>query len=583
MPAACTGLVGLKPTYGRVSRFGAMPLSPSLDHIGVLTRTARDTAILLGVLAGADDRDPLSSRHPVADYESELDLSLSGVRIGYVDDTDEVDLADEVIARLAESRRVLADLGAELLPVTLPPLAPLNALRRCLMFCEAASRHHDYLASSRDAYNNETLARLEPGLAVDAVTYLRAASYRAAALRRFVGGTMDGIDMLHLPALSQPVPRIDETDTGGDPRFVKLSNELGHFIYPFNYLGLPAISVPIEHTANGLPMGMQLVARPFAEALLLRAAHQVDRATGYSARKPRALSTGRASARPAGDTGKAIALILLAMLLMTCMDVLSKQLVPRLGAFEVAFLRYLISIPVAVVYAVLEAGGMPDRPRRPGLQLLRCAIITTELTLAVAAFGLMPLADAHAIFAATPLVITALAVPLLGERVGWRRWLAVVAGFLGVLIVLRPGAVGIDPGFVMVLVATLLFALFQILTRIVTRHDGVGLTFLIQVAVGSLLLVVPALYGWVWPQGDDWWRLVGTAALGSGSHLLLIKAYALAPASTLQPFGYTQFLWAILLGLLVFGDWPDPLTLLGAAVIVAAGLLAWRRASREGG
>ena len=270
------------------------------------------------------------------------------------------------------------------------------------------------------------------------------------------------------------------------------------------------------------------------------------------------------------------------MLLMSLMDVLSKRLVPELGPFEVAFLRCVMSLPVAITVALLENGRRLPRPRAMGLQLLRCLFITVELTLAVAAFGMMPLADAHAVFAATPLVITALAVPLLGERVGWRRWAAVIAGFLGVLVVLRPGGPGFHLGFVLVLAATLLFALFQILTRIVTRHDGVGTTFFFQVGVGSLLLAGPAIAFWRVPADHHWLELVGTAALGSVSHLLLIKAYALTAASHLQPFGYTQFLWAIVLGLLVFGDVPDFSTLLGAAIIVMAGLYAWRRADAVG-
>ncbi|MEZ5838440.1 MAG: amidase [Geminicoccaceae bacterium] len=286
VPACCTGLVGLKPTYGRVSRYGAMPLSQSLDHVGVFTRTARDTAILLGILAGHDDNDALSSRHPVPDYEQALENGLEGQRIGYVADPGQVDISGEILDLLEESRRVLADLGAEMVPVDLPNFHALNTLRRAIMFAEACGHHLDWLETSREQYTSETLARMELGLGIDVASYLRARSWRTTALRQFVAGTMAGIDMLQLPCVPQPIPRIDDTDTGGDPRFVKLSNEFGHFIFPFNYLGLPSISVPIEHTASGLPMAMQLVARPFAEARLLQAAHQFDRATQFSSRKP---------------------------------------------------------------------------------------------------------------------------------------------------------------------------------------------------------------------------------------------------------------------------------------------------------
>ncbi|MEZ5826411.1 MAG: amidase [Geminicoccaceae bacterium] len=164
VPACCTGLVGLKPTYGRISCFGAMPLSQSLDHVGIFTRTARDTAILLGILAGHDPADPLSSRHRVPDYENGLEEGLEGLRVGYVASSDEVDMSDEVLSLLAESRAVLADLGAELVEINLPDLAPINTLRRCLMFSEATAHHLDFLDTVRDQYTTETLSRMEPGL-----------------------------------------------------------------------------------------------------------------------------------------------------------------------------------------------------------------------------------------------------------------------------------------------------------------------------------------------------------------------------------------------------------------------------------
>ncbi|MCB1971963.1 MAG: DMT family transporter [Geminicoccaceae bacterium] len=265
------------------------------------------------------------------------------------------------------------------------------------------------------------------------------------------------------------------------------------------------------------------------------------------------------------------------MLLMTFMDVLSKQLVPVYGPYQVAFLRYAMSLPVAAAFMLHATGGKLRRPRMLLLQVVRCVIITIELTLAIMAFGMMPLANAHAVFAATPLVITALAVPILGEKVGWRRWLAVAMGFIGVMIILRPGDASFQAGYVIVLVATLMFAVFQIMTRILTRHESVGMIFFIQIALGTLLLAVPALLDWKTPTGADWLKLAGTAILGSLSHLLLIKAYSLAAASILQPFSYSQLLWAIVLGIVFFGDIPDMATLTGASIVVGAGIFAWWR------
>ncbi|MEZ5826410.1 MAG: DMT family transporter [Geminicoccaceae bacterium] len=121
------------------------------------------------------------------------------------------------------------------------------------------------------------------------------------------------------------------------------------------------------------------------------------------------------------------------------------------------------------------------------------------------------------------------------------------------------------------------FATFQILTRLLTRHETVGMIFLVQISLGTLLLLVPAVVTWQTPTPADWLRLAGAALLGSTSHLLLIKAYALAPAAILQPFSYTQLLWAILLGILFFGDFPDGAMLVGSAIIVGAGIFAWVR------
>lgn len=282
-------------------------------------------------------------------------------------------------------------------------------------------------------------------------------------------------------------------------------------------------------------------------------------------------------ANPAGGIG----LILTAMLFMTIMDVLSKQLVPVYGPYEVAFLRYAMTLPAVVAFMLWQGGVRLHMPRRMGLQVLRCFAITIELTLAIKAFGMMPLADAHAVFAATPLVITALAVPILGEKVGWRRWLAVGIGFVGVLIVLRPGGGGFHAGFAIVIVATLLFAIFQILTRLLTRHETVAMIFLVQIALGTLLLLPPAVTTWQTPTSLDWLKLLASAFLGSTSHLLLIKAYSLAPAAILQPFSYTQLLWAIVLGILFFGDIPDSATIIGSAIVVGAGIFTWARERRR--
>jgi drug/metabolite transporter (DMT)-like permease len=186
-------------------------------------------------------------------------------------------------------------------------------------------------------------------------------------------------------------------------------------------------------------------------------------------------------------------------------------------------------------------------------------------------FSLLPLADVHAVLALTPLVVTALSVPLLKEQVGPRRWAAVGAGFLGVLIVLRPGLGVMHPAALVALLAVLLYALYQILTRLAGRFDSSETSLLWQLVVGSLVLSFVVPFVWRPPAVQHWPLFVVVAALGGVGHYCLIKALQLAPASVVQPFTYTLLLWAVVIGFVGFGDLPDGWTLLGGALIVAAG------------
>ncbi len=284
-PAACTNLVGIKPTYGRVSRANAMPLSPSLDHVGPLTRTVADNALLLRALAGYDPLDPTTSRRPVPDYQAQLEGGMNGLRIA-VPRRPDIQLDAEIETLLDRALATLTGLGASAVPVDMPGFAPLNVWRRQLMQAEAASIHRPYLATHRSAYNPTTLARLEPGFAVAAVDYLDALRRRGPTLDHFVATVFADADMLLLPVMPTPVPRIDETEIDAHPDWVEMINRLGWFMGPINYLGLPALALPMGNTANGLPNGFQLVARPFDEATLFRAGAAFERETGFSRHAP---------------------------------------------------------------------------------------------------------------------------------------------------------------------------------------------------------------------------------------------------------------------------------------------------------
>ncbi len=286
VPAALCGIVGIKPTYGRVSRANAMPLSYSLDHIGPLARTARDCALLLEAIAGPDPADRTTSARPVGALAATLDAGVAGLRLRFATAGLEVEPEPEIAALARDAMVAFRDLGARVEEGPIPAMATFNALRRVVLTVECAALHRELVRTRRADYNRETLARMMPGFALSAVDYLQALQLRIPLLERFVAEVFADCDILALPTCPVRTPTIAETDTGADARFVAVSNALGSAIGFANYLGLPALSVPMGLDSRGMPVGLQLVGRPFAEALLLRAAHAFEATTGFADRRP---------------------------------------------------------------------------------------------------------------------------------------------------------------------------------------------------------------------------------------------------------------------------------------------------------
>lgn len=280
------------------------------------------------------------------------------------------------------------------------------------------------------------------------------------------------------------------------------------------------------------------------------------------------------------DTQRAIVLIILCMTLLTLMDAISKHLIDRYSAFQIALIRYVVTLPAAYALAVREQRTWTPWPRALGLQSLRCLVITMELTIVIIAFGMMPLADVHALIAATPIFVAAMSMPILGERVSRRGWIAILVGFVGILILLRPGFQVAGPGTWIALTAAGLYATFQVLTRLSARFDGNGVTFFFQIVGGIGLISGPAIWTWVTPAAGDWPLFIAVGLLGGTAHFLLIKGFSMAPAATLQPFGYTQLLLAVILGFFIFGDIPDLFVLIGGTLVVLAGLDTFLQAKR---
>jgi aspartyl-tRNA(Asn)/glutamyl-tRNA(Gln) amidotransferase subunit A len=286
LPAAICGITGLKVSYGRVSRAGAMPLSFSMDTVGPLARTAADCALMLSVLAGPDPADPTASAEPVPDYLARLALPVKGLRVGVPMSyfTDDIDAA--VGAALTESIKAIASLGCEIVPVALPDLVPVDAAGTHVIAAEAAAYHGNWLRTRAEKYSPQVRARLERGLAIPAARYIDALRMRGPALAEFSKAVFAKVDVLHAPCIPIPTPTIAETDVGGSPNMDRTLALMTKFMRPFNYLGLPSLAVPCGFLASGLPVGMQLVGRPYAEDAILRLGHAFQQATDWHRREP---------------------------------------------------------------------------------------------------------------------------------------------------------------------------------------------------------------------------------------------------------------------------------------------------------
>ncbi|MGE5158469.1 MAG: amidase [Gemmatimonas sp.] len=285
MPAHFCGVTGLKTTYGRVSRAGAMPLSQSLDTVGPLARTAEDCALLLGLMAGPDPEDLTASDAPVPDYLAATREPMNGVKIGvpktfYVDDLDA-----EVARVLDETIATLKREGAEIVQVELPDQRQLSAACQLLLAVEAAAFHKRWLIERPQDYGPQVLMRLQNGLAIPGVTYLETLRWRGPALAAHVAAA-GNVDAVLAPVAPMPAPTIAESDVGNSPGAEAVIQRLTRFTRPINYLGLPSLALPAGFTKTGLPVGMQLIGRSFGEATILRVGAAFQRATDFHQKLP---------------------------------------------------------------------------------------------------------------------------------------------------------------------------------------------------------------------------------------------------------------------------------------------------------
>jgi drug/metabolite transporter (DMT)-like permease len=287
----------------------------------------------------------------------------------------------------------------------------------------------------------------------------------------------------------------------------------------------------------------------------------------------------RGEAGPATRTVAGIGMMVLAILLFTVMDTIGKDLTARYPVPQVVWARYFFQF--ALMLLLIPRVGIMElvRTARPGIHVFRGLLLAASTICLIGAISFVPLADAYAITFTAPLLVTVFSIPLLGERVRWRRWSAVLAGFAGVLIVIRPGFGMTHWALALPLITALGFALYQILTRKVSAVPGESsLAMLFYLAcVGTVIMTALVPFFWQSVAPVDWLAMIAMGALGGIGHLILIRALTIAPASLLAPFVYTQIVWALVLGYLIFGDVPDGWMLVGCAVIVASGLYVFYR------
>ena len=277
-PAAACGTVGIKPTWGRVSRFGVLALAESLDHVGPMTRSASDAGVMMQALAGHDPNDPTSLTAPVPNMLAGLHEGVRSVRIGvderYISDTVDSELAASVL----EGARLLERLGARLVPVRMPDTEPYSRAWGVLCSAEAAAAHREFFPSRSDEYGPWFRGWLEKGLSYSAKDY-SIANYTRLACNGTLAEIFDGIDVLVCPSMTTPPEQVTQEALYGPMDEDEWT--WGRFTIPYDFSGAPTISLPSGLNSEGLPLSIQFVGRHLTEPLLVQVGHAYEEATGH--------------------------------------------------------------------------------------------------------------------------------------------------------------------------------------------------------------------------------------------------------------------------------------------------------------
>ena len=274
-----------------------------------------------------------------------------------------------------------------------------------------------------------------------------------------------------------------------------------------------------------------------------------------------------------------IALMIATTVVFAIQDGISRYLAENYNVITVVTIRYMFFMCFVLAYSSRQKGGIrqvASSDQLP-LQIGRGLLLVAQICVAILSFSTVGLVNFHAVFASCPLMVMALSVPILGEAVGWRRWVAVCIGFCGVLLILRPGTAMFSSAGILPVLAALMMAVYGILTRYAARRDAAETSFFWTALAGGIAMLCVGPFFWLPPVGSDWGWMGLLCLTGTGGHYLLIKALDATKASTIQPFAYLQLVFASSIGILVFADSLDPMLIIGSSIIISSGLFALQR------
>ena len=271
-----------------------------------------------------------------------------------------------------------------------------------------------------------------------------------------------------------------------------------------------------------------------------------------------------------------IAMMVITSIIFAAQDGISRHLASEYNVYMVVMIRYWFFAIFVIAMAARTQGGLHNAAstRQPALQFFRGFLLAVEICIMVYAFTVLGLVKSHAVFACYPLLVAALSGPVLGEKVGWRRWVAIFVGFLGVLFILKPGLAVFNPKAAIALLSALMFALYALLTRYAARKDTAATSFFWTGVVGAIVMTLVGIWFWEPMTNPDKAWMAMLCITGALGHFTLIRCYELAEASAVQPFAYLQIVFASAIGITVFSETVHLNVAIGAVLIVAAGIFA---------